>query len=136
MLFGVLYWIYRNRERLGGGDRYARDPVCGMQVEMAQAPASRRHGGQQHYFCSDRCAERFDAGRPGTDAHIREAHRAMQPERIIERLDGMVAAGRITAEEASHLRATVGTAEFDVCWPTSGPVTRGRTRMPQWQLAA
>ena len=39
VLFGVLYWIYRNRERLGAGDRYARDPVCGMQVETAQAPA-------------------------------------------------------------------------------------------------
>ncbi len=60
-LFGVLYWIYRNRERLGAGDRYARDPVCGMQVEKAQAPAMRRLADQQHYFCSDRCAERFDA---------------------------------------------------------------------------
>jgi hypothetical protein len=38
----------------------------------------------------------------------------MQPERIIERLDGMVTAGRITTEEASHLRAVAGTAEFDV----------------------
>ncbi len=44
-LFGVLYWMYRNRERLGGGDRYARDPVCGMQVEKAHAPASRDHAG-------------------------------------------------------------------------------------------
>ena len=60
-LFGVLYWMYRNRERLGGGDRYARDPVCGMQVEKAHAPASRDHAGDRQYFCSDRCAERFDA---------------------------------------------------------------------------
>ncbi|HEX4434946.1 MAG TPA: hypothetical protein VH012_08945 [Acidimicrobiales bacterium] len=37
----------------------------------------------------------------------------MQPERIIERLDGMVAAGRITTQEASRLRAAAGTAEFD-----------------------
>ncbi len=43
VLFGVLYWLYRNRERLGGGDRYARDPVCGMQVETAHAPATREH---------------------------------------------------------------------------------------------
>ncbi|HEX4434945.1 MAG TPA: permease [Acidimicrobiales bacterium] len=68
VLFGVLYWIYRNRARLGAGDRYARDPVCGMQVERAQAPASRHRDDEQHYFCSDRCAERFDAGRPGADA--------------------------------------------------------------------
>ena len=60
-LFGVLYWMYRNRERLGGGDRYARDPVCGMQVEKEHAPASRDRAGERRYFCSDRCAERFDA---------------------------------------------------------------------------
>jgi uncharacterized protein len=63
VLFGVLYWLYRNRERLGGGDRYARDPVCGMQVEKAQAPASLVHAGERHYFCSDRCADRFASGR-------------------------------------------------------------------------
>jgi YHS domain-containing protein len=60
-LFGVLYYLYRNRERLGGGDRYARDPVCGMQVEKVHAPASRHHAGEQQYFCSDHCARRFDA---------------------------------------------------------------------------
>jgi uncharacterized protein len=60
VLFGLLYWLYRNRDRLGGGDRYARDPVCGMHVEKAHAPASRDHLGVRHSFCSDRCAERFD----------------------------------------------------------------------------
>jgi polyhydroxyalkanoate synthesis regulator phasin len=38
----------------------------------------------------------------------------MQQERIIERLDDMVAAGRLTAEEAGRLRVAAGTAEFDV----------------------
>jgi hypothetical protein len=38
----------------------------------------------------------------------------MHPERIIERLDDMVSSGRITPAEAAALRATVGTAEFDV----------------------
>ncbi len=65
VLFGLLYWIYRNRVRLGGGAGYARDPVCGMQVEKAQAPASRRRGDQEHFFCSDRCAARFDADSEG-----------------------------------------------------------------------
>jgi hypothetical protein len=60
-VFGVLYWLYRNRERLGSSGRYALDPVCGMQVEMAHAPASSAHDGQRVYFCSDRCAERFAA---------------------------------------------------------------------------
>ena len=64
-VFGLLYWIYRNRERLGAGDRYARDPVCGMQVEVAHAPASLAQAGERKYFCSDRCAERYGAERDG-----------------------------------------------------------------------
>ncbi len=67
VLFGVLYWIYRNRVRLGGGDRYAQDPVCGMQVETSEAPATVDHDGERHYFCSDRCAERFKAEPAGPD---------------------------------------------------------------------
>jgi hypothetical protein len=58
-LFGLLYWTYRNRDRLGAGTGYAKDPVCGMQVEVAHAPASLRHGGERYYFCSDHCADRF-----------------------------------------------------------------------------
>jgi len=60
-VFAVLYWLYRNRERLGGGQGYALDPVCGMQVRTADAPAARQHNGGTFSFCSDHCAERFDA---------------------------------------------------------------------------
>jgi uncharacterized membrane protein YraQ (UPF0718 family)/YHS domain-containing protein len=60
-VFAVLYWLYRNRERLGGGDGYAIDPVCGMQVHTADAPASIRHDGHRYWFCSDRCRDRFAA---------------------------------------------------------------------------
>jgi YHS domain-containing protein/uncharacterized membrane protein YraQ (UPF0718 family) len=60
-VFGVLFWLYRNRERLGGGSRYAIDPVCGMQVERQLAPATTRSGEQTYYFCSDRCHDRFIA---------------------------------------------------------------------------
>ena len=65
VLFVLLYWVYRNRQRLGGGRGYALDPVCGMQVETAHAPASTVHGGGTYYFCSDQCCERFgvDPGR-------------------------------------------------------------------------
>jgi uncharacterized membrane protein YraQ (UPF0718 family)/YHS domain-containing protein len=56
-----LYWLYRNRERFGGGVGYAIDPVCGMQVETKHAPATRVHDGHTHWFCSDHCAERFEA---------------------------------------------------------------------------
>jgi YHS domain-containing protein/uncharacterized membrane protein YraQ (UPF0718 family) len=61
--FALLYWLYRNRERFGGGAGYAKDPVCGMQVETAHAPATAQHHGRTYYFCSDHCHERF-AGDP------------------------------------------------------------------------
>ncbi|MBW4033733.1 MAG: YHS domain-containing protein [Acidobacteria bacterium] len=57
--FAVLYWLYRTGK--GASTRYATDPVCGMQVETASAPATRRTASGTMYFCSDRCAERFDA---------------------------------------------------------------------------
>jgi YHS domain-containing protein/uncharacterized membrane protein YraQ (UPF0718 family) len=60
-LFALLYWTYRNRQRLGGGAGYAIDPVCGMQVETVHAPASAMHGGRTYYFCSDHCRRRFEA---------------------------------------------------------------------------
>ena len=60
-LFGVLYWTYRNRERLGGGTGYALDPVCGMQVQTANSPASVVQAGHPVYFCSDHCRRRFEA---------------------------------------------------------------------------
>jgi hypothetical protein len=60
-LFALLYWTYRNRERLGGGRGYALDPVCGMQVQTAHAPASLAHEGRTVYFCSDHCLHRFEA---------------------------------------------------------------------------
>jgi YHS domain-containing protein len=60
-LFAVLYWAYRNRDRLGGGSGYALDPVCGMQVETANAPASTMHQGHRVYFCSDHCRLKFES---------------------------------------------------------------------------
>lgn len=59
--FGLLYWLYRNRQRLGGGAGYAKDPVCGMQVETGEAPASVEDDGRRIYFCSERCKDRFVA---------------------------------------------------------------------------
>ncbi len=61
VVFAGLFWLHRNRERLGGGIRYAIDPVCGMQVERQLAPGRARRGGQTYSFCSDRCRDRFVA---------------------------------------------------------------------------
>lgn len=58
VVFGILYWLYRTRD--GRSGKYAKDPVCGMQVETANAPASRKAGRHTIYFCSDRCAHRYD----------------------------------------------------------------------------
>jgi hypothetical protein len=63
LAFAGLYWLYRNRDRFGGGDGYARDPVCGMQVEIQHAPATTDDHGMTVYFCSQHCRERF-AGQP------------------------------------------------------------------------
>ena len=66
--FGVLYWLYRSRTSAATGagvdaavDRYAKDPVCGMQVEKAFAPARLQVESQTFYFCSDHCAAKFAA---------------------------------------------------------------------------
>jgi uncharacterized protein len=60
-VFAVLLWLHRNRDRLGGGQGYAIDPVCKMQVERSSAPARTSRGGSTFYFCSDGCRERFEA---------------------------------------------------------------------------
>ena len=58
-------WLARNKERFGGGSGYAIDPICGMQVEIANAPAHRCKDHTDYWFCSDHCADKFDqAGAP------------------------------------------------------------------------
>ncbi len=57
--FLALLWLERNRARFGGGAGYANDPVCGMQVEIAQAPAEMTIAGRTYYFCSDHCRQHF-----------------------------------------------------------------------------
>ncbi len=38
---------------------YAKDPICGMQVEKATAAATFEHNGEVYYFCSPGCMESF-----------------------------------------------------------------------------
>lgn len=58
LLLGVA--LLARRERASGpAGLFAVDVVCGMQVEKASAPAHLDFGGQQLYFCSDRCRDRF-----------------------------------------------------------------------------
>ncbi len=61
VILGVLYWLYKNRQRFGGSQTYAIDPVCGMQVEKANAPAFAKYNNSTFYFCADRCYKKFIA---------------------------------------------------------------------------
>jgi uncharacterized membrane protein YraQ (UPF0718 family)/YHS domain-containing protein len=69
-VFAVLYWLYRHRDRYGSG-RHAIDPMCGMQVEKANAPAHVVHDGEEHWFCSDHCCDRYQEahGLPAGSEH-------------------------------------------------------------------
>ena len=37
-----------------------KDPVCGMTVNPAGAPATREYEGKTYFFCNPGCAETFD----------------------------------------------------------------------------
>ena len=45
----------------------ARDPVCGMTVDITTA-YSEAMGGETYYFCSEQCRQRFDANPNGYGA--------------------------------------------------------------------
>lgn len=38
-----------------------KDPVCGMQIEAANAAGQSEYEGQTIYFCSTGCKQKFDA---------------------------------------------------------------------------
>ncbi|MBV8950005.1 MAG: permease [Actinobacteria bacterium] len=61
VVFAALFRLARGRSRFGGGHGYAIDPMCGMQVQAANAPCRVVHGDDVYWFCSDRCRERFAA---------------------------------------------------------------------------
>jgi YHS domain-containing protein len=73
----AVWWMAKNKERFGGGKGYALDPVCGMQVATAHAPASTMQEEHKVYFCSDRCLERFSAN-PERFASKRAASAGME----------------------------------------------------------
>jgi Cu+-exporting ATPase len=55
-----------------------KDPVCGMEVDEKQAPATSEYKGKTYYFCAQSCKERFDQSPEkflsgSIDQHAREA---------------------------------------------------------------
>ena len=115
--FAGLYWLYRNRERFGGGAGYARDPVCGMQVETAHAPASAIHDGQRRYFCSDHCKHRFEISpdrylgavvtREDRDGQGREDHHGEIDLQTLDPVCGMTVEPAHAAARIQHRGRTV-----------------------------
>jgi uncharacterized protein len=121
VVFGCLYWMYRNRVRLGGGVGYALDPVCGMQVRTADAPASRVHAGRRYWFCTDHCAERF-ASSPGRFTNgVGNVHEQREMEETMAKdpvcgmsVDPAGAAAIRTYDSRNYFFCSVGCAEaFD-----------------------
>lgn len=43
-----------------GGDRMAKDPVCGMEVDEKEAAGKSEYKGETYYFCAPGCKKAFD----------------------------------------------------------------------------
>ena len=66
-----------------------KDPVCGMWVDSQKPAGKVQHGGKTYYFCSPRCAERFEKepekfiaapGTAGMEQHPAPPGRGMRPQ--------------------------------------------------------
>jgi Cu+-exporting ATPase len=44
-----------------GAGRSSKDPVCGMQVDLAHSAGSFEYKGTTYHFCSNRCHDQFKA---------------------------------------------------------------------------
>ncbi len=62
VLLVLVWWL----SRAGATKTLATDPVCGMSVDPATAPATLEIDGATLYFCSPRCRDRYQRSRPAT----------------------------------------------------------------------
>ncbi|SHF54074.1 Cu+-exporting ATPase [Devosia limi DSM 17137] len=69
---------HHGRHQRADGDHQARDPVCGMSVDPANAEFSTEHAGETYYFCSAKCHDKFVAN-PGAYLTETEAPRGANP---------------------------------------------------------
>ena len=79
--FGT-WWLAKNKVRFGGGHGYAIDPVCAMQVQITNAPSTASYHELKHYFCSDRCKEKFEADPDHyspKEGHVNEMSNSFDP---------------------------------------------------------
>ena len=54
----------------------ATDPVCGMEVDPANAAATSEYKGHPYYFCAEGCRQKFDAD---PDKYVAGAKEPMAP---------------------------------------------------------
>ena len=74
---GYLYWLYRNRDRLGGGlGLRDRSRVRHAGPDRATLPRTRTHDGHEHWFCSDHCRARLR--RPSRRVLLRRTDRGIR----------------------------------------------------------
>ena len=57
----LVFWLYKTRGNSDLNSGYAKDWVCGMQVEIANAAATYVYQGKSYYFCMPGCMESFAA---------------------------------------------------------------------------
>ena len=56
----VATWVYfKYRSAKNQSSEFAKDLVCGMQVRIADAPASGEYNGKMYYFCMPGCKDAF-----------------------------------------------------------------------------
>ena len=129
LAFALIWFLYRNRERFGGGTGYAIDPVCGMQVETANAPALMHHGDSTIYFCSDHCRERF-AANPSRFLRAVKVPQRRDEEGVPLVLNATSQTGRNAPNHVyEHLEEEAMAATIDpVCEMTVDPVTAAAIR--------
>jgi Cu+-exporting ATPase len=87
----------------------AKDPVCGMSVDPAQAKATAEHQGRTYYFCCPGCARKFTA----------------EPQKYLQNPAGLVSLGApaaATAAKASGLVSIGGPKPAPVAAPERDPV--------------
>ena len=109
-----LFVLARPRGAVDSGT--AIDPICGMNVDITAPVAVRERHGETFYFCSHRCAERFDRGEsPNTDSPMGDA---------VDPICGM------TVNTVDALSATVGGETHYFCAESC------RTRFLENQKAA
>lgn len=124
----------------------AKDPVCGMEVSEATAPAKADYGGKVYYFCAPGCRERFtqDSERylaPHPEQAATEAHHEQIPPHALHDLGtlflpigGMHCASCVARVEKA-LAAVEGVAQVRVNLATeSAAIAYDRARVEPMRL--